>query len=299
MKQSSLPPRAGRNPRSACRRTIGALALALAPLALASCAVRDQPVSAEARAGEMAISGAALSVSAAELLEYPKKYASQTVTVTGEVNDVFAPGAFAIGGDEFHSPGRLLVATRSGSPAIPNRPGRTTLAEDDIVQVTGRVHVILGRKLEPSVLDFAFGDDPWLVEWEGKPVLVASSIVTIPRAALPPLSNVTTIITHPYPLQFVGRHVKLDRTRVLQVVNPRTYWVGSGPMFEILVRLPDGAGSPPDLKRGQIVSVDATFRKAPPIEAAVREWGLDGVSEATLEKQGFYLDAEPTQVVSE
>ena len=218
--------------------------------------------------------------------------------VTGEVNDVFAPRAFTIGGEEFHADGELPVIGRSDLPGIPERPQHSHLSENDLVQVTGTVHVLLNRKIEPSVLDFAFGDDPWIVEWEGKPVLLMSSMVTYPRAVLPPLRDVTRIVTHAYPLQFVGRRVELRPTPVRQVVSSGTLWVGRGPLLEIMVRQGESAGRQ-DVKRGQMVSVSGTLRKAPPIETAAREWGLNGVSEAALEKQGFYLDAESIQAVNE
>lgn len=163
------------------RPLIGLLCLGLLPLTLASCNQTETTEAPDTRVGTAPAGANPTPVSIGELLDEPGRYTGQTVTVSGEVNDILGPKAFSIGGEEFLPPGELLVVSPQGFPQLPDRPENEHLVDDDIVQVTGTVRNFIltevQRDVEPGDLEGEV-----YAEWEGKPVLVVTRMITTPRA---------------------------------------------------------------------------------------------------------------------
>jgi hypothetical protein len=107
-----------------------------------------------------------------DVADEPERYVGQTVTVSGEVDEVVAPNAFTIGDDDE----LLVVIPRLGPAANP-----AALEEDDaVVRITGQV-----ASLElPTFEELADADlDDALFEGlEGEPVLIARSVEQLPNA---------------------------------------------------------------------------------------------------------------------
>lgn len=293
---------------------MGAAALVLLPLMLVSCTNRDAPVNADTRIGTAPPVGAA-GVTLSNLLDDPGKFTGQTVTVSGEVNDVLGPKAFTIGGEEFLPPGELLVVSPTGFPAIPDYPENEYLVDDDIVQVTGTVRTFVQTEVARQV-DADDMEGQAYVRWEGKPVLVVTSMITTPRArtgstaagtsggSTAPLTDMLVIVTAPDRLPLVGKSVQLTGVKVQSVVADRAFWIGpsvSQRLFVVLDETPTPGTATEgkvNVNAGQTISVRGTLRKLPLTAEAQKQWGLTAADTAPLQNEVVYLQAEHVDVQS-
>lgn len=120
-----------------------------------------------------------------EVLDDPAAYVGKSITISGEVSDVWTPRAFALGGPAFMDDRRLLVVSRTDLPRVVSRDVDDMISLTDIVQVTGTLHIGPLEQVEQKV---AF-DLPAAAEalWEpNRPVLVAQHVFVTPRRQVNP-----------------------------------------------------------------------------------------------------------------
>ena len=184
------------------RRIARLLTLAILPLGLASCGYRETRVGAADRPVTAPPAATTIpqptGVTLGDVLREPMRYSGTTVTVSGEVNDVLGPRAFTIGGEEFLPPGELLIVSKTDFPSIPDRPANEYLVDNDLVQVTGTVRTYVHAEVRNEV-ENAFEGETYL-RWEGKPVLVASSVLTTARVRDDANSPATGVVNAERPI---------------------------------------------------------------------------------------------------
>ena len=128
--------------------------------------------------GDDAGPAAADGVTVRQIVGDPAAFYGKEVTVSGEVDDVIEARVFVLGGDEFGGE-RLVVVSANPLPAVAGRPAVAPLVANDIVQVRGQV-----RQLAVVAIEREVGielDDARLAEFEGRPGVVAWSVVLTPR----------------------------------------------------------------------------------------------------------------------
>ncbi len=146
--------------------------LALAVLALAG----GLGLPAFARPAAAQVQGATISA----IVDNASAYVGQTVTVTGEVEQVLGPRSFLIEDDDFLSDDTLPVVSAS---AFLSRAGQQIDAErllnsDEMVTVTGTVHIFNLAAFEERLgVDL---DDEAFDAWAGKPAIIATAIRRAP-----------------------------------------------------------------------------------------------------------------------
>lgn len=106
----------------------------------------------------------------------PRDYLGETVTVSGEVNEVYGSDSFTIGGDDFS--GELLIVVSSATELVSARTGNQPVGYNDIVQVTGTMHAYDAAALED---DFNVDLSPDLDYDDQKPALVADKLYVTKR----------------------------------------------------------------------------------------------------------------------
>lgn len=281
---------------------------ALLALSLLGGAGAGRAVHAQDRVAVGTAAGPAMTVTAGDLLDNPARYVGRTVTVSGEVNDVLGPRAFTIGGEEFLPPGELLIVSKNNFPQIPDRPATEYLVDDDIVMVTGEVRMFIGKQLSRDLGITDLGADTF-ADWENKPVIVVTSMLTTPRnrraptaVAGDPIRDVAVIITAVDPVTLAGRRVELTNTRVMSVVSDRAFLVGASPTQRLLVIL-DEERTPAtptegrvNVNAGQTVTLTGTLQRMPTEAQARQQWGLDAAAAKSLANERLYLRAEKVTI---
>lgn len=249
-------------------------------LLLASCAD-----SASERANEVG------GITAKQIIENPGAYVGKTVTVTGQVEEIFGPRAFNM--DSGLSVGELLVIGREPFPQVPDVENRAYVISD-LATVTGTVRLFVAADIEREI---GWDLDPQIeAKFNSKPVLIAQSLSFRPNAAgaAAPGANVgqtaanndtgqTTPNTNtsqpasankvtdvslyastPDKLSLVGREAQLSSARVVRVVGPRTFTIASGDS-EIYVMLSDesarGVGTQGKIGVGTTLNLTGTFER--------------------------------------
>ena len=189
-------------------------------------------------------------VSVGDLEENPKKYIGQTISVTGEVDEVFGPRLFKIDEPNWGDfEGEVLVYMPSNLAAL--------VSDDDRVTVTGTMKTVMQTELEPE-LGWLEPDPDVEVEFLKRPVLAATRIVggsdnvalsigVDPKSAdtpatrtdrpvgttggsTPPvdreIQDVSTIAQGSRDL--VGREVSLDDVKITRTATAGGFWIASG-----------------------------------------------------------------------
>lgn len=163
----------------------------------------------------------------------------KTVTVSGEVDQIFGPKAFTIEGDKLFNDPELLVVSATSSPII----------KDTLVQVTGMVREFDRAEIERKFdLDLA---QEFEVEFRGKPVLIATAVVLTP----PPGEIAEE------PSLFVGKTVTVS-SKVDEVISPNAFTLDDKELIggkELLVVGAIPAGGP--IHEGETVLVIGTVRE--------------------------------------
>lgn len=121
----------------------------------------------------------AVRISSSALLRDPHRFVGQAVTVRGEIGEVCAPTLLTIRVRDLAEGGELLIAIPGGRPQSLKLLCSDRGEESGAIEVTGSIRIFVR-----GVLQHDLGADPGEVlsqKWEGKPILVASSIVTLAR----------------------------------------------------------------------------------------------------------------------
>ena len=117
-------------------------------------------------------------VSAQQVIENPGAYVGKTVTVSGDVEEIWGPRAFNM--DSSMSIGELLVIGREPFPQVTVNNADTAYVINDIATVKGVVRLLVKADIEREI---GWDLDPKIVaEFDGKPVLVAESVSFKPSA---------------------------------------------------------------------------------------------------------------------
>ena len=138
-----------------------ALALLLPIVLAASCAESSSEKA--ARVG---------GVTAQQIIENPNAYVGKTVTVSGDVEEIWGPRAFNM--DSGASVGELLVVGREPFPQVTNNGSDTAVLFNDVATVTGVVRMFVTADVEREI---GWDLDPRIeADFNAKPVLIAQSV---------------------------------------------------------------------------------------------------------------------------
>lgn len=273
-----------------------ALLLVLALLALFTACSEDKPAP-----------GA--DVTAGRIIENPAEYVGRTLTVSGDVENVYGPRAFAM--DSGVQAGELLVLGAEPFPQVSEGGGRAYVVRDN-AKVTGTVVLLVSAEVEREL---GWDLDRQLeVEYEGKPVLIAkTATMTAGRgaatgaspqgspaqgaAAGEPITDVLVIVAAPDRPSLVGKRVQLTDVPVRSVVSDRGFWVGPSDGQRMFVRLDEkldkgGMEQKLDVNKGQARTITGVIRELPSAQDIQRQWGLESSEAAALKGERIYLHAE-------
>ena len=263
------------------RRAIGGVALGVLFMTSAACGARQVPSDL----------GAPWGATVQDITSNPSAVEGRIVTVSGEVNRVFGPRWFSIGGEGYGGGEELLVVGPSAVPSILNNLADSGKVSNDLVQVTGRVRVFEEDAIEREINADLDGD---LFDiYDGKAVVVMHDLDITPRVdvvpavAVPvpvpvgPITDVLVIVDAPERSSLVGRSVALFDVKVVDVVSPRAFWVGPGNEKRLLVVLDSTAARThaghTAMRAGQTVSIAGVIKAMPTNLDEVRApWGLTG-----------------------
>jgi len=274
--------------------TIAASAIALATLS--ACAGRPVPPSL----------GIPWGATVKSIVANPQQVDGKLVTVSGEVNRIFGPRWFSIGGEGFDGGEELLVVGPTRLPALVNSLADSGKIANDLVQVTGRVRFFDRAALEKEVGEDLGGD--WWRPYEQKPVVVMTDLAVtsrmdvVPVMAVPvpmpmpvsavPITDGLMIIGTPNRSVLVGRSFALLDVKVQTVVGKNTFWVGSNPNQQLFVVADSSMANLAHLRVGQTISVAGVLEAMPGDLSSVRDsWSLSAANQTTLAREVVYLRA--------
>ena len=114
-------------------------------------------------------------------------------------------------------------------------------------------------------------------------------------APLPPLTQPREILAR----DAVGRRAALENVAVREVPSARTLWIGSDGDRVMVVLDPDVKRShEARLVEGGRVTLIGLVRASPPVDVAVRQWGVDAATARLVEQGGTYLYATEVRPAS-
>lgn len=191
----------------------------------------------------------------AEALGQADGLAGETVTVSGEVTDVFDGGAFLINGED------LSFGTPAGTLIL--GPEDSAVSVGGFARVSGTVERLVITDLEPT-LRSRYGEDV-LATYEDEYIVRAETVTAIdkPGAAAAALEKALDD-----PETEVLETLTLS-ARVRDVMAPQVFWIG-GPRGEgvaVVTQLR------PDIDAGDVVEITGTVRSFDP-EVIQREAGI-------------------------
>ena len=304
-------------------RSLGVMALMLSAfLFLTSCAN-----SAEDRAENVG------GITANQVVENPSAYVGKTVTVSGDVEEIWGPRAFNM--DSGASVGELLVVGREPFPNLADAGNRAYVI-NDVATVTGVVRMFVTADVEREI---GWDLDPQIeAEFNGKPVLVVQKAAFRPgtRSAAATTTANTTMMTENTAVTdrnsnvsganngdeitdvlvitavpdsdrspLVGKRVRFNSVKVLSVVGDRTFYVGPNESQRVLVALEQEATPNTakegryDITAGQTLSFNGTIMKMPSVDEADQRFGdLMNKSELNnLKNQQVYIRTDKVDVL--
>lgn len=286
-------------------KTHGALPViaATALAALAACAPRTVPPGL----------GVPWGATVKSIVANPQQADGKLVTVSGEVNRIFGPRWFSIGGEGYDGGEELLVVGSSRLPALLDNLADSGHVANDLVQVTGRVRFFDAAALEKE-LGADLGND-WWRPYERKPVVVMTDLDITPRIDVVPVAAVPVPVPVPMPVvpitdetaivdardaaALAGRPVALFNVTVQTVVGPNTFWVGPSAGRQLFVALEPAPAVAVDVRPGQSIALAGVLRALPEDLTAMRSaWSLTAANEATLAGERVYLSATGIRVTT-
>jgi hypothetical protein len=230
----------------------------------------------------------------------PVQADGKLVTVSGEVNRVFGPRWFSIGGEGFDGGEELLIVGSPRIPALLSNLADSTAVSNDLIQVTGRV-----RFFDRLALEKELGEDfggSWSQEYQSKPVLVMTNFSLTPRTDLPPMADSAPamngapitdgmmIIRAPNRGALVGRSVALLNVKVQTVVGKNAFWVGPDANQQLFVVVDSTMSDVDRVRVGETISVAGMIQAMPSDLAPMRtSWSLSAANEIILKRETVYL----------
>jgi hypothetical protein len=260
----------------------------------------------------------------------PSTYIGQRVTVSGDIDDVYA-SSFTIGGRGFG--GELLIIVPPDAQLSGSHSNDQPYADDDIVQVTGTVREYIIADIES---EFGLGLDPEIEYEEQEPAVVAESIAITPRTGgsggaaggmsgngmnengmggqmrdisgqmrdaqgeTPAATDLMVVI--PALSQYAGRQMDLNSVEVREIISDSTFWVGptgesdSSERLFVFLNEHTTPGTPTegryDISQGQTLSLQGSLRRLPSMEQVSQRLNLSGETRSQLQNQQHYLWAQ-------
>lgn len=238
-------------------------------------------------------------ITARQVIENPSTYVGKTVTVSGDVEEIWNPRAFNM--DSGISLGELLVVGREPFPQV-GEAGNRAYVVSDVATVTGVVRMFVTAEVEREIgWDL---DSRIETEFNAKPVLIVQSVSFKPNAnraattsgagqtAMTPngnqmsannnsnqitangnanqtaagnkLTDAGVYASTADKLSLVGKETHFSNLRVVRVVGPRTFTVASGPS-EMYVMLDEesarGVGTQGKISVGKTLSLTGRFER--------------------------------------
>lgn len=244
--------------------------------------------------------GAAVGVSPEQIVDDPGAYYGSEVTVSGEVETVYSPGVFTIGGDEFDA--ELLVLSLDSIAVVAGRSAESPVRRNDIVQISGTV-----RRFVQTDLTDDFGIDLGMVEdeFEDRPAIVARSgaalmspVVVSPRGgtAAPPTEQemITDFASASGEdgRELSGQAARFDDVTVAEMVGENSFWatLGTDSLFVVLSAgaVAEGTEIAADTAGGSW-DIYGILRDVPPAAELTADWDLNEETTRELAAQEVFL----------
>lgn len=238
-----------------------------------------------------------------DIVENPDQYYGATITVSGEVDRIYTPRIFTIGGGDFEHD--LLVLSTDSIALVEGRTEDVPVFEQDIVQVTGEI-----QNLDPATLEENYDlelRDELEEEFAEQPVLVAQQsanqlhgIVVTPRVPGPEpnvVNDLTEAVEASEGADLQGRVAAFASVPIQEAVGPRMFWIGESEEERLfVVASPESTPEMEEPEPGQEWALHGVFRELPAPGELQAEWGIDDEVADQLEDHDVYLhalDAEP------
>lgn len=226
------------------------------------------------------------------IMDQPKDYYGEVAIVSGEVDDIFNPGSFTIGGELFEE--EMLVIRPPGGEIVAGRPGGLPYFENDVVQVKGIVRAFDSDEIEAD-FDVDLETDVEEDIDEGTPVLIAQTIHLTPRRVTvvgeTPITDPTTILK-PAEEPMDGRRVYFEDLTVDEVLSDTTVFVRENEQHLLIWLGPAAASNVPEgLVAGHTISLAGTIYPVPKPAELERRFGLDDAAIESLVETGLYVRA--------
>lgn len=237
-----------------------------------------------------------LGVTLDDVAEDAQLYYGQVVTVSGEVDAIWTPQIFTIGGGGFGS--ELLVISADTLTPVANRTLAEPVVENDIVQVTGSVRPFIRTELEEEyglALDAAAFTD-----YENEPVLVAQStaavanpILVTPRTPLAsagdPVTSLEAIVDAPAGA-LDRREAALANVTVQEEVGDNMFWISTETGQRLFVVLNEELpGGDPGIDPGEQWTFSGVLRAVPSAPIIRNDWDVAEEVIRALENEAVYL----------
>lgn len=238
-----------------------------------------------------------------DLLENPEQHIGNTVVVSGEVDQIFTPRSFTIGGPDF-AQNLLVVSSDSLVPAEGRTAGVPT-AEGDIVQVTGVV-----ERYTAETVDQQYGvslPSEAASEFDGELAVIAQQasqpthgVLVSPRVPAGMRGPVTDVATATDPSEqpgLQGRVGRFSSAPILEVIRPRLFWVGTDRDERLLVVVSPASTPTMEGQNAQTPQAEqewqlhGVFRQLPGPSILRTDWGLSEDLIEEVQNQEVYLNA--------
>jgi len=259
-------------------------------------------------------------VTARQVIENPANYVGKTVTVSGDVEEIWGPRAFNMDSDV--TVGELLVIGREPFPQVA-AAGNRAYVVSDVATVTGVVRLLVTADIEREI---GWDLDPQIeAEFNAKPVLIAQTISFRAGAGAAPMTNananaapsnanvaqtgdeitdVLIIVAEPNRPSLVGRRVRFTNVKVQDVVGDRTFYVGPSASQRMFVALEEepSPNSPVEGKvnvnPGQTVSFTGTIVAMPTVDEAKKRFGrmMNDAELNALKNQQIYIRTDKVNI---
>ena len=214
----------------------------------------------------------------------PQKWYGKTVTVKGEVDDLYNQRSFELESDELWDDDVFVVM----------RSDMQELVEDAEVQVTGTVKQFVVADIEREI---GWDLNPELeAEYRDKPVVIAES-VTVTNAPQKGrvaqgqqeeqqfITAVAVIHQAPVPEDLEGRQVDLQRVRVQKVIGESGFWIGENGQSQIFVRPEEQL----QVDEGQMANIQGTLERMPDQQTMKQQWNVDDRELQKLGQQKLFV----------
>jgi hypothetical protein len=222
--------------------------------------------------------------------DWSDRFYGKTVSLSGEVDEVYSAKAFMLEGHGLLWDEEIPVLT---SKEV--RFSGDKLKDDTEVVVSGKVHKFVVADIERAL---GWDLDPSMeAELKDEPVLIADSIRRVnmqsewtqerPEEVI---ISYTAIVSAPEPKVLTGRSLDLQNVP-FQGKTGKGAWFGNSLNSHIFVLPGDDVSIPDDVDVGQLAHIEGTVKSMPEMETAIEKWGLDKELRAQLKDELTYLHA--------